>query len=175
MGPRRGFTLVEIALAAGLVGILATAGVWLLGGETDEARLKTAQGALASLDRRVMARAQLAPGYHFDTLEAALAAEAPLDPWGRPYLLLHPTGGAGDPPRFGAHTAGPRGCPGTMAPTHLLVSLGPPGEGPALVPELLAGIPVELVRSLKLGAPAGDPCGPSAPAGGTPTSPPPGP
>lgn len=168
--PRRAaFTVIELIVTLMIVSTLTAAAVLYLGDEGDEARITRAKAELASLRRRVQAAILKAPGYHVDTLEQALEVdEPPLDPWGRPYLLMHAgleypydpdeafwTDGTTDA-LYAAEPAG--ACSGGMGgtSTHWIISPGPGGaflDGALQGPEAAALDDLKVM--VKLGPPAG--------------------
>jgi prepilin-type N-terminal cleavage/methylation domain-containing protein len=161
MDSRRGFSMVELAVAAAMVGILAGALLWTMGGEVDETRIKLAKGQLDSLARRLTARSQTRPDYHFVDLAEGLGEAPPLDPWGRPVFLVHPTRPApGDQTvTIGTRTysTGAARCPKSMLVLHYLVGLGPPREGDLAVPTSFEAREDGFCMPLRLGAPGGGP------------------
>lgn len=89
---RRGFSLTEIMVVLALVGVLTGVSTFFLGESAEEGAEISVQSELERLSRALQAKSLTVPGYDFPSLAAALSAkEAPIDPWGQPYLLLHPT------------------------------------------------------------------------------------
>lgn len=132
---RRAFSLLELALSAAIVAMLASMAFLFLGDEGPEAYLARARMELSSMAREVQARSLRAPNYHFDTLAQALGRrEPPLDPWGNPYVLMHGQSGSSYRPELtywrdgvtdALYAPGQEGEAGDTLLTHYIVSAGP--------------------------------------------------
>lgn len=90
---RKGFTLVELMVVIVILGILATGGIFLFRGATDDAKYGRAEGELASFGQALMIYAQRMGGRfptdpeHFFT-RVVESEQIPNDPWDRPYELI---------------------------------------------------------------------------------------
>lgn len=133
--PRAAFSVIELAISAAIVALLASAAFLVIGEEPQEARIVRARNELSRMAREVQGRSLTAPNYHFDTLTQALGlTEPPLDPWGHPYVLMHGQAGYDYRPEktywsdgvtdalFAPGTAGESG---QILSAHWIVSAGP--------------------------------------------------
>lgn len=97
MRGRRGFTLVEIMVVVGIIGLLVAAVVVNHEGRTYEARVKLAASDMASI-RNAVALFHAEQGRRPRELPELWSGERryldvePIDPWGSPYVYESPTG-----------------------------------------------------------------------------------
>lgn len=87
---RRGFSLLELIVIMVILSLLAVAAVAYYHEDEDVGLVARARMELSGFAKHVQGSCLNAPRFHFNTLAEALGAkEPPLDPWGRPYVLLH--------------------------------------------------------------------------------------
>jgi general secretion pathway protein G len=84
--PHRGFTLVEVAVALGLVAVLAAIALPMFGGWRDRIKIKKAQDDIIAMS--IVIDAFLADNGRLPTSLAEVGRGGLLDPWETPYAYL---------------------------------------------------------------------------------------
>jgi len=124
-----GFTLVELVLVAVIIGVLAAMAIKSLGGRAKEAKIKAAQGDIATIETTIDLF-EVDNGF-YPTQDQGLTAllEKPtgdpepknwkkyfrrrshiIDPWGNEYVYVYP--GEHNPDSFDLYSRGPDGMDG---------------------------------------------------------------
>lgn len=110
---KSGFTLVEMLLVLGIIGLLVGVGVVSFGGVLEGGRTKAALGHISGIQSALRA-------YEVDTMKLPTTAQGinvlveksklkklPIDPWGKEYIYRRP--GTKDKGGFDVFSAGPDG------------------------------------------------------------------
>jgi general secretion pathway protein G len=119
----RAFTLVEIMLVVAILGILAALVIPRIAGKSEEARVTAAHTDIKSGIKTALDEFEVDNGFYPGSLQDLLTQphnakgwhgpyldQAPIDPWGNPYLYAYP--GKHNPTGYDLWSAGPDGKSG---------------------------------------------------------------
>jgi general secretion pathway protein G len=87
LASRRGFTLIEMLMILGLIGILATIAVLVYGNITERTRIARAMADIVTIDSEISTFEMMNERLPNDLSEINRATF--LDPWGNPYQYLN--------------------------------------------------------------------------------------